>query len=90
MSQSHAAIELLLVPAGRQLNFVKEPLKIIDVCRRVGGELAPWEIVAHNARSPFVDTKAFPADTVVEYYVQHLNQHGEETARSNVVRTTLP
>ena len=90
MSQPHTAIELLLVPAGRQLNFSKELLEIIDICRRVGGESAPWEIVAHNARSPFVDTRAFPAGTVVEYYVQHVNQHGGEAARSNLVRTTLP
>jgi len=89
MSQSHANIELLLVPQGRQLNFSKELLEIVDVCRRVGDETAPWEIVAHNARSPFIDTTVFPSGTVVTYYVLHVNQHGEQETRSNLVYTTL-
>ena len=89
MSQPHANIELLLVPQGRQLNFSKELLEIIDVCRRVGDEAAPWEVVAHNARSPFIDTTVFPPGTVVAYYVLHVNQQGEQEARSNLVRTTL-
>jgi hypothetical protein len=44
--------------------------------------------VAHNARSPFVDTRNFPAGTLIEYYAQHLSQHGQEVGRSNVVSTT--
>jgi len=89
MATSSLAIELLLVSTGRQLNFAKELLEIIDIYRRVGGEAAPWETVAHNARSPFVDTDSFPAGTHLDYYAQHVNQHGTETGRSHVVSTTL-
>jgi hypothetical protein len=90
MSLPHTNIELLLLPESRQLNFSKELLEIIDICRRTGGEAASWEIVAHNARSPFLDPTVFPSGTLVEYYVLHMNQHGEEVTRSNLVRTTLP
>jgi hypothetical protein len=89
MATSPTAIELLLVPTGRQLKFAKELLEVIDICRRVGGEAAPWEIVAHNAPSPFVDTREFPAGTLIEYYAQHVNQHGMDVRRSHVVSTTL-
>jgi hypothetical protein len=87
MATSPVAIELLLLPQGRQLNFAKDLLEIIDIARRVGGESAPWELVAHNARSPFVDTRNFPAGTLIEYYAQHVSQHGQEVGRSNVVST---
>jgi len=89
MDTSSLAIELLLVPTGRQLNFAKELLEIIDIYRRVGSESAPWKTVARSARLPFVDTDSFPAGTHLDYYAQHVNQHGAEIGRSHVVSTTL-
>jgi hypothetical protein len=65
-------------------------LEVAHVFRRVGGEAAPWQRVAVNARSPYLDTDAFAPGTLLEYYVQHETQQGEPEARSHVVGTTLP
>ena len=83
-----AKIDLTLVPTGRPLAFSKEMLKVAHVFRRVGGEAAPWQRVAVNARSPYLDTDAFAPGTLLEYYVQHETQQGQSEARSHVVSTT--
>ena len=85
-----AKIDLTLTPTGRHLAFSKELLEVAHVFRRVGGAAAPWQRVAVNARSPFLDGDAFAPGTLLEYYVQHETQQGEPEARSHVVGTTLP
>lgn len=83
-------IDLTLIPTGRHLAFSKEMLEVAHIFRRVGGDASPWQRLAVNARSPYVDTDAFAPGTVLEYYVQHETQQGEPEARSHVVGTTLP
>jgi hypothetical protein len=85
-----AKIDLTLTPTGRHLTFSKELLEVAHVFRRVGGEAAPWQRVAVNTRSPYLDTDSFAPGTLLEYYVQHETQQGEPEARSHVVGTTLP
>jgi hypothetical protein len=85
-----AKIDLTLTPTGRHLAFSKELLEVAHIFRRVGGEAAPWQRVAVNTRSPFLDTDVFAPGTLLEYYVQHETQQGESEARSHVVGTTLP
>lgn len=82
-------IELTLVPSGRHIAFSKEMLEKAHVYRRVVGEGDSWQQVAVNARSPFVDTEAFPAGTTLEYHVQHFTQQDVYEGHSNIVRTTL-
>ncbi|MDO7848593.1 hypothetical protein Q5H92_19665 [Hymenobacter sp. M29] len=84
-----AKIDLTLEPTGRHLAFSKELLDVAHVFRRVGGEASPWQRMAVNARSPFLDTDTFAPGTLLEYYVQHETQQGEPEARSNVVSTTV-
>jgi len=84
-----AKIGLTLEPTGRHLAFSKDLLEVAHVFRRVGGEAAPWQRVAVNARSPFLDSDSFAPGTLLEYYVQHETQQGEPEARSHVVSTTL-
>ena len=83
-----AKIDLTLEPTGRHIAFSKEMLEVAHVFRRVGGDAAPWQRVAVNARSPFLDTDTFAPGTLLEYYVQHETQQGEPEARSHVVSTT--
>ncbi|MBC6992111.1 MULTISPECIES: hypothetical protein [unclassified Hymenobacter] len=83
-----AKIDLTLEPTGRHIDFSKEMLEVAHVFRRVGGEAAPWQRVAVNARSPFLDTDTFAPGTLLEYYVQHETQQGEPEACSHVVSTT--
>jgi hypothetical protein len=85
-----AKIDLTLTPTGRHLTFSKELLEVAHVFRRVGSEAAPWQRVAVNTRSPYLDTDSFAPGTLLEYYVQHETQQGEPEARSHVVGTTLP
>jgi hypothetical protein len=56
----------------------------------VGGEAGPWQRVAVNTRSPYLDTDVFAPGTKLEYYVQHETQQGAKEARSHLVSTTLP
>lgn len=83
-------IDLTLTPEGRQLAFSKELLEVAHVFRRVGGEAGPWQRVAVNTRSPYLDTDVFAPGTQLEYYVQHETQQGTAEARSHLVSTTLP
>ena len=85
-----AKIDLTLEPAGRRIAFSKEMFEVAHLFRRVGGEASPWTRQAVNTRSPYLDTDAFAPGTQLEYYVQHVTQHGDEEARSHVVSTTLP
>lgn len=85
-----AKIDLTLVPTGRHIAFSKEMLEVAHLFRRVGGEAAPWQRLAVNTRSPYLDTDTFAPGTVLEYYVQHETQQGDDEARSHVVSTTLP
>ena len=84
-----AKIDLSLTPTGRHLAFSKEMLEVAHVFRRVGGEAAPWQRVAVNARSPFSDDEVFAPGTLLEYYVQHETQQGTPEAHSHVVSTTV-
>ena len=84
-----AKIDLTLTPTGRHLAFSKDLLEVAHVFRRVGGEAAPWQRVAVNTRSPYLDTDTFAPGTLLEYYVQHETQQGQPEARSHVVGTTL-
>lgn len=87
---SSAPIDLTLLPAGRQLAFAKELLAVAHVFRRVGGAVAPWQCVAVNTRSPYLDTDVFAPGTLLDYYVQFETQPGEGHGRSHVVSTTIP
>jgi hypothetical protein len=87
---STAKIELTLTPEGRHLAFSKELLEVAHIFRRVGGEAGPWQRVAVNTRSPYLDTDVFAPGTKLEYYVQHETQQGTKEARSHLVSTTLP
>jgi hypothetical protein len=84
-----AKIDLTLEPTGRHLVFSKEMLEVAHVFRRVGGEASPWQQLAVNARSPFLDSDTFAPGTLLEYYVQHETQQGEAEARSHVISTTV-
>lgn len=84
-----AKIDLTLDPTGRHLVFSKKMLEVAHVFRRVGGEASPWQRLAVNARSPFLDSDTFAPGTLLEYYVQHETQQGEAEARSHVVSTTV-
>jgi len=57
--------------------------------RRVVAEGSGWEQVATNARSPFLDTEAFPAGTTLEYHVQHFTRQEACEGHSTIVRTTV-
>ena len=85
-----AKIDLTLMPEGRHLSFSKELLEVAHIFRRVGGEAGPWQRVAVNTRSPYLDTDVFAPGTQLEYYVQHETQQGAEEGRSHLVSTTLP
>ncbi|RSK45454.1 hypothetical protein [Hymenobacter rigui] len=85
-----ANIELTLTPEGRHLAFSKDLLEVAHIFRRVGGEASPWQRVAVNARSPYLDADVFAPGTHLEYYVQHETQQGKPEAHSHVVSTTLP
>lgn len=78
------------MPEGRHLAFSKELLEVAHIFRRVGGEAGPWQRVAVNTRSPYLDTDVFAPGTKLEYYVQHETQQGTEEGRSHLVSTTLP
>lgn len=69
MDSPKLLIELALVPADRRLAFSTDLLKKVYVYRRVLVEGKSWEQVATNARSPFLNTEAFPAGTALEYHV---------------------
>ena len=84
-----AKIDLTLTPTGRHVAFSKEMLELAHIFRRVGGESGPWQRVAVNARSPYLDTDVFAPGTRLEYYVQHETQQGTPEARSNIVGTTI-
>ncbi|QKG55141.1 hypothetical protein [Hymenobacter sp. BRD67] len=51
---------------------------------------APWQRMAVNTRSPYLDTDTFAPGTLLEYYVQHETQQGEPVARSHIASTALP
>ena len=82
-------IDLDLLPTGRHLTFSKEMLEVAHVFRRVGGEAGPWQRVAVNGRSPYLDTDVFAPGTLLEYYVQHETQQGQAEDRSHIVNTTI-
>lgn len=87
-----AKINLSLEPNGRHIDFSKEMPEVAHLFRRVGSEAAPWQRLAVNTRSPYLDTDTdtFAPGTQLEYYLQHETQHGVKEARSHVVSTTLP
>jgi len=86
---SAAKVELTLTPEGRHLAFTKEMLEVAHIFRRTGGERSPWQRVAVNARSPYLDTDIFAPGTQLEYYVQHETQQGVPEERSHIVSMTL-
>lgn len=76
-----APCELALLRAGRRLSFGRHGTERAHIFRRVGGEKAPWQRVAVNAPSPFLDEDVFAPGTVLEYYVHVQAQSPEGTAR---------
>lgn len=89
MDSHKLLIELTLVPAGRRIAFPKAMLEKVHAYRRVVAEGKGWEQVATYARSPYLDTEAFPSGTTLEYHVQHFTQQEAYEGHSNVVRTTV-
>lgn len=83
-----AKIDLALMPEGRRLTFSKELLEVAHIFRRVGSEAGPWQRVAVNTRSPYLDTDVFAPGTRLEYYVQYETQQGAPEERSHIVGTT--
>lgn len=84
-----AKVDLTLSPAGRHLAFSKDLLEVAHIFRRVGGKNAPWQRMAVNSRSPYLDAEEFAPGILLEYYVQHETQSGAPEARSHVVSTTI-
>jgi hypothetical protein len=82
-------LELTLVPAGRQLTFSQQERQRVHVYRRVASESMAWQQVAYDARSPFVDTEAFPAATTLEYHVQYFTQQDQYEGHSYLVGVRL-
>jgi hypothetical protein len=83
-----AKIDIALTPEGRHLTFSKKLLEVAHIFRRVGGEAGPWQRVAVNTRSPYLDADVFAPGTQLEYYVQHETQQGAPEERSHIVSTT--
>lgn len=83
-----ATIDLTLVSDGRYLAFSKDLLVVAHIFRRVGGEAGPWQRVAINTRSPYLDADVFAPGTVLEYYVQFEPQQGPPEAHSSVASIT--
>ncbi|HEX8326117.1 MAG TPA: hypothetical protein VF629_01165 [Hymenobacter sp.] len=85
-----ARIDLTLTQEGRHLTFSKELLEMAHIFRRVGGDAGPWQRVAVNARSPYLDTDVFAPGTRLEYYVQYATQQDAPEERSHIVSIALP
>jgi len=84
-----AALELTLVPQGRQLAFAKQARQRVHIYRRVVGEGSAWQHIAYDACSPFVDPEVFPTGTTLEYHVQHCTQQDDYEGHSPLVQVTL-
>ena len=64
-----AFLRLTSLPTGRQSVFTETSQPVAHVFRRVGGAAGPWQCLAVNARSPYLDTDVFAPGTALEYYV---------------------
>lgn len=82
-------LEVTLIPMGRRLTFTKDPLEKVHVYRRTPSTSLAWELVAMDARSPFLDRESFPPGTTLEYHVQHLTQQNDYQYHSHLVRIKL-
>jgi len=69
LPMSAATCELTLLLSSRRLSFRSNGTERAHIFRRVGGEQAPWQRVAVNTRSPFLDEDVFAPGTFLEYYV---------------------
>lgn len=84
-----AKINLTLTHEGRRLTFSKELLEVAHIFRRVGGDAGPWQRVAVNARSPYLDTDVFAPGTRLEYYALYATQQDAPEERSHIISTAL-
>lgn len=84
-SQSPAeTLQLHLVPAGHRLDFSTVPGYYADVYRRSRNQ--PWQCVARNACSPFLDrVPLMPGDTP-EYRVHYRDTTGSVTSITPAVQ----
>ncbi|MCC3160628.1 hypothetical protein LJ737_25545 [Hymenobacter sp. 15J16-1T3B] len=78
-----SSLRLHMVPAGRRLDFAQVPGHYAYVYRR--SRYAPWECIAHNARSPFVDSAPLPVGAPTEYVVVYQDAAGHVTAATSIV-----
>jgi hypothetical protein len=84
-----ANLDVTLSLTGRRVTFTKDPLEKVHVYRRVPSRSLAWELVALDARSPFLDRDLFPPGTTLEYHVQHLTQQNEYRYHSHLVQLTV-
>lgn len=79
-------LQLHLVPAGRRLDFTQAPGHYACVYRRC--HYCPWECIAHNASSPFIDHSLLPLGAPTEYVVVYHDAAGHVTAATAIVAAT--
>lgn len=87
VSTLSASLRLHLVPAGRRLDFAQEPGQYAYVYRRC--HYCPWECIARNARSPFIDPGVLPVGAPAEYVVLYQDAAGHVTAATAIVAVTM-
>ncbi|RTQ46861.1 hypothetical protein EJV47_21050 [Hymenobacter gummosus] len=83
-STPRAVLQLQLVPAGRRLDFDLAPDHHAHVYRRSAYQ--PWECIAYNAHSPFVDRAALPVGAPTEYVVIYYDPAGQVTVATPIAQ----
>ncbi|GAB3835959.1 hypothetical protein GCM10028821_33550 [Hymenobacter jeollabukensis] len=73
-----------MVPAGRRLDFAQLPGHYAYVYRR--DRNGPWECIAHNASSPFIDRTPLPPGAPTEYQLIYHDATGRDTAATGIVQ----
>lgn len=86
VSTLSASLQLHLVPAGRRLDFAQAPGHYASVYRRC--HYGPWECMARNASSPFIDSSVLPLGAPTEYVVLYHDAAGHVTAATAIVAAT--
>ncbi|RAK70578.1 hypothetical protein [Hymenobacter edaphi] len=79
-----SSLQLHIVPAGRRLDFAQVPGHYAYIYRR--SRSAPWECIAHNARSPFIDRCPLPPGALTEYVLVYHDAAGRVTAATGILQ----
>ena len=86
VSTLSSSLQLHLVPAGRRLDFAHAPGCYAYVYRR--NHYRPWECIARNASSPYLDRTPLPVGAPTEYVVLYQDVAGTVVAASLIVQAT--